>query len=363
MCGRTVVLEYAPWRVRCRCGSTALELLAWAERHQRQTRRLQQHLALEAASMPILHVATRHQLSWSTVRRAEGAALTRWQATRPPLLLRDFGVDEKYLGRRGDRAEDYVTIISNNETGEPIWIHPGRSEQVVAKWLATLSQAQKRHLRLAVMDFFEGYSNAVKNDPDLKHVKIIHDPFHIMKQAVKMVDELRREVFFRGGPELRALGRGKRWLFLRPWTRCSDEEQAELRKLLRQNGKLARAYQIMEELREALKAPTRHDLGLALTHLELRTQRKANKPVYRLHELLKKHSPELQDLAEYRPATGRVEALNNNWETLVRRARGYRDLDYLLLKLRFMVANPVRTESGTKRFLALGLPQPLRRAA
>jgi hypothetical protein len=29
------------------------------------------------------------------------------------------------------------------------------------------------------------------------------------------MDELRREIFFRAGPELRAIGRGKRWLLLR----------------------------------------------------------------------------------------------------------------------------------------------------
>jgi hypothetical protein len=61
--------------------------------------------------------------------------------------------------------------------------------------------------------------------------------------------------------------------------------------------------------------------------------------------------------------TGRTEALNNNWETLVRRARGYRDHSDLLLKLRFMTANPIRTKDGARRFLALDLPAPLRHAA
>jgi hypothetical protein len=42
----------------------------------------------------------------------------------------------------------------------------------------------------------------------------------------------------------------------------------------------------------------------------------------------------------------------------------YRDYDYLLLKLKFMTANPIRTDVGVKRFLALDLPAPpLRRAA
>jgi hypothetical protein len=36
---------------------------------------------------------------------------------------------------------------------------------------------------------------------------------------------------------------------------------------------------------------------------------------------------------------------------------------YLLLKLRFMVANPIRKEDGIKRFLALGLQPPPAKAA
>ncbi len=41
--------------------------------------------------------------------------------------------------------------------------------------------------------------------------------FHVMKRVGNALDELRRDVFFRAGPELRALGRGKRWLYLRAW--------------------------------------------------------------------------------------------------------------------------------------------------
>lgn len=39
--GHPVVVQYAPWRVACeRCGARAVELLAWADPYQRQTRRL-----------------------------------------------------------------------------------------------------------------------------------------------------------------------------------------------------------------------------------------------------------------------------------------------------------------------------------
>lgn len=80
-------------------------------------------------------------------------------------------------------------------------------------------------------------------------------------------------------------------------------------------------------------------------------------------ESLKARLEEIVALGERHPPTGRIEALNNNWETLVRRGRGYPYHAYLLAKLRFITAEPVRDSDGIKRFLALGLPTPLGSAA
>jgi transposase len=219
--GHPVEIEYAGCRVKCRaCESASVEMVAWADPYQRQSRRLQQHLAIEAASMPVMHVAALHGLSWLTVRRAEERALAR-------------------------------------------------------------------------------------------------------------------------------------------------DERVRLHQLLAQNRILARAYQIKEELREVLAAPDRASMEKGLAHILRRTRSYAVRPLRRLHDTLNERWNEIVALAVHRPATGRVEALNNNWETLVRRARGYRDHDYLLRKLRFMVANPIRTNDGLRRFVALGLtpPMPLGQAA
>jgi len=359
--GRSVEIEYAPVRVACvRCGSTHVERLAWADPYQRQTQRLQHHLAMQAASMPLTHVAALNGLDWGTIQRAEHAALQRWDRTRSPPPLRHVGIDEKYLGRRHKLDEDFVTIVSNVETGEPLWIGYGRSEATVAKWLQTLSSEQKAAITLAVMDMHRPFANAIYNDPELAHVEIVHDPFHVMKRATEAIDEMRRAAFFRAGQEMRQIGRGSRWLVLRAWEKCSASDQEKLRKLLSYNRHLARAYEIVEELREVLKAPDRPTMVLGLDRILRRTERRCHKPLRKLHDSLENHRAAILALGEHRPAAGRVEALNNNWESLVRRGRGYRDHDRLLLKLRFMVANPIRTEDGVRRFLALGLQPPAR---
>jgi len=315
--------------------------------------------------MPVMHVAALHGLSWLTVRRAEEKAIERWEATRTPVPLRQAGVDEKWLGRRHALDHKFVTIVSNLETGEPLWIGKGRSEETLKGWLQSLSAEQKATIELVAMDMHRAYWNAVDDTTGLEHAAIVHDPFHITKLAGKMLDELRREVFFRASPELRAVGRGLRWLLLRAWERTTDEQKVTIQAALAHNRTLARAYQIKEELREVLRAPDRAAMQVGLRRILGRTARRSIVPLRRLHDTLNERWNEILALAEHRPPTGRIEALNNNWETLVRRARGYRNHDYLLRKLRFMTANPIRSQDGIRRFLALGItpPMPRRQAA
>jgi transposase len=125
-----------------------VEAVPWAGPYRRETRRLQQRLGLQTASMPTLRVAAQYGLSWSTVRRAESMAIARWEAQRPKHALVYVGVDEKYLGRRLKRAEKFVTIVSDLRTGEPVWIGYGRSEATLKSWLDTLTSKQKSELDL-----------------------------------------------------------------------------------------------------------------------------------------------------------------------------------------------------------------------
>jgi transposase len=172
--------------------------------------RLQQQMGFQAASMSTAHVAVQHGVDWATVRRAELAALARWDATRSPVPLRWVGVDEKWLGRRHSLPHHFVTIISNLETGEPVAIRPGRDQESLTSWLASLPVTEKMGIELFAMDMHAPFAAAVRADPLLKDRPIVHDPFHVMKRAGAALDEVRREVFFRAGPALRGIGCGTR---------------------------------------------------------------------------------------------------------------------------------------------------------
>jgi transposase len=356
-----VVIEYAARRVKCpTCQAHVVEMVAWADPQQRQTRRLQHQLAMECASAPVSHVAERHYMSWSAVRRAEEHAIARWERDRTSVPLRQVGVDEKFLGRRNKLDEKFVTIVSNLEVGEPLWIGPGRSKETLQSWTATLSANDKQRIDLFSMDMHAPFALAIQETKGLEHAVVVHDPFHIMKRVGEAIDEVRRAVFFRAGPDMRGIGRGKRWLLLRAWERNTDAQKEQLRTVLAFNGKLARAYALKEQIRAVVcEAADRVEMVRGLDAIYRRTCRSSLDPLRKLEASLRNHEAGLIALAEYRPATGRVEALNNNWETLVRRARGYRDHAYLLRKLRFAIANPLRSRAGRDAFSRLAQVESL----
>jgi transposase len=114
------------------------------------------------------------------------------------------------------------------------------------------------------------------------------------------------------------------------------------------------AYTVKEHLRDVLRSASYEDMVDGLCAVLRRTAKRANVPMRKLHESLLAHFDAIVALGEHHPPTGRIEALNNNnWETLVRRGRGYRDLPGMLRRLRFMIVNPLRTSRGFERFIAL----------
>jgi len=141
------------------------------------------------------------------------------------------------------------------------------------------------------MDMHAPFRKAIADDPELRHAVVVHDPFHIMKRAGEALSEQRRAVFFRAGPELRAVGRGTRWMVLKAWEKTTDNEKATLRQLFSLNSKLARAYQVVDELRAVLKAPDDTAMAEGMWHVLCRTRRRDNVPMRKLHDSLVEHMP------------------------------------------------------------------------
>ncbi len=169
---------------------------------------------------------------------------------------------------------------------------------------------------------------------------------HVLKHANAAVDETRRAEFFRKGGALRGLVRGKRWLLLTRWGHLDRDQRATLTALFAVNRRLAKAYLLREQLEQLWTYTYEAAACRFLTTwvLALRWQRL---PAFqRLAGLLYRHLGGILAYCHEKVPFGVVEAINGNNRAVLRRGRGYRDHEYLLLKVQRFTADGRRLKAA-----------------
>jgi transposase len=315
-------------RVRCpRCG-VRTERLPFVTGKAPYTTRLEAAIARECEAAPVSRVARAWQLPPETVRRLDKRVLRRWATGRPRKPLRFLGVDEIYLGRR----DKFLTIVSDLESGEPLWAGRDRKRETLDRFFAeAVPPARRRAVRAVCVDMWEPFSQSVRTH--LPHARIVYDKFHVLRHLSEALDETRRAEFFRQGGAARALLRGKRWLLLRAWGNLDRSERQELRDLLALNRRLAKAHLLKEQLAHLWDYTYEGAAGRFLTAWmgALRWQRL---PAFdNVAQLLSRHLDGILAYCHVKVPFGTVEAINGNIRAMLRRGRGYRDHEYLLLKV------------------------------
>ena len=286
-------------------------------------------LACEMASAR--QVARQFGLAASTVRAIDLRYLERWNATRRTPALRQMGADEIYLGKR----QKFLSVVSNLETGEPLWFGRERKKESLDGFFQTeLSARQRRGIEAACVDMWEPYRRSIEQWAP--NCQIIYDKFHIMQHANAAVDEVRRAEFFRKGGRMRGVVKGKRWLLLSRWVNLDSGKKRELNTLFALNRRVLKAYLLKESLDRLW---TYHYEGAMLRYVEnwldqLRWQRL--KPFEKLAQMLLDHLEGILNYCRTKVSMGVVEAVNGNIKNLLRRGRGYQNLHYLLLKAQRM---------------------------
>src|SRR6266511_3846758 len=219
----TVWLVVEVHRVRChRCG-VRTERLPFVEGKVHYTARLEAAVAQDCEAAPVSRVAAQRGLPAETVRRMDKRVLRRWAAARRRRPLRYLGVDEIFLGK----SDKFLTVVSDLETGEPIWVGAERKQETLDRFFAeALPWRRRRTIRAVCVDMWEPFRLSLRTH--LPHARLVYDKFHILRHASEAVDETRRAEFFRHGGDARRLIRGKRWLLLRSWANLDEEDRTTL---------------------------------------------------------------------------------------------------------------------------------------
>ena len=268
------------------------------------------------------------EISDATVRRYDKIVLE--EDTPPPCLdgLRKLLIDEKSI-RKG---HCYVTIILNGETGELLHMQEGRKKECVESFFEQLTEEQRAGIEAVGIDRSGAYQAAVESW--LPDADIVYDRFHLVMNVNQAVDEVRRSQCRGATREDRQLLKGQRYLILGNQEKLDADGREKLDRLLEANEAISTAYILKEQFRGIFGYKRPGWARRALANWCELAHASGLASFQRLAKSFRQHSEKVCGFVKHGLTSGLIEGFNNLVSRMVHKACGFRDLDYLELKLR-----------------------------
>lgn len=187
--------------------------------------------------MSISAVARTLRLTWDEIDGIMQRSIARGLRLRKDRVVRHIGIDEKSFKKR----HKYVTIVTDLDASEVIWVGSGRKIETLNAFWKSLSPDQLAGIEGVAMDMWPAYIESTLAFLPNAEQKIVFDKFHVMKYLTHAVD-LERRSAGRGDSTLKKT----RYQWLRRPGNMSHSERIEFAKLRKAHERLGRAWVIKE---------------------------------------------------------------------------------------------------------------------
>jgi len=317
-------------RVEChRCGVVRQVRIGFADPRRSYTRAFERYALELSRFMTIKDVACHLGVSWDVVKEIQKRHLRR-RFGKPRLKhLEQIAIDEISIGK-GHR---YVTIVMDLESGAVVHVGDGKGgDALLAFWKRLRHSGAK--VKAVATDMSPAYIEAVTTH--LPHATLVFDRFHVIKLYNEKLSDLRRDLYrqLTDTMQKEAL-KGVRWLLLkRPENLdASRREPERLREALRLNEPLAIAYHLKEELNEIWEQDDSQTAQALLLDWIVYAESTGIRMLQQFAKTLRLHAFGILAWYDYPISTGPLEGTNNKIKTMKRQAYGFRDPEFLKLKI------------------------------
>jgi transposase len=329
--GRTAVTLRAEIpRLLCHdCGKTRQAAISFAAPRRTYTKSFERYVLELSQHMTIKDVAEHLGVSWDVVKDIQKRYLHK-KFSKPKLKhLRQIAIDEISVGK-GHR---YVTIVLDLESGAVVHVGAGKGGDALLPFWKRL-HASGAKVEAVATDMSPAYIEAVLTH--LPRATLVFDRFHVIKLYNDKLSELRRALYreLTDGMQKDAL-KGVRWLLLkRPENLdATRNEPARLKEALRLNEPLAIAYYLKEELNEVWEQEDQGQAQALLMDWILYAEATGIRVLHQFARTLRVHAQGILAYYDYPISTGPLEGTNNKIKTMKRQAYGFRDPEFLRLKI------------------------------
>ena len=275
-------------------------------------------------------VAELERLHDSTVKDLSKLYMQEQVRRAGRLRPRAIGIDEIAV-RKG---HDYRVVVSDLDQGRPIWMGGnGRTQADVEQFFAQLGGKASDGIELVVIDMWRPFRNAVRDKAP--NAEIVFDKFHILRHLSNALDQVRRDEYRRLQGTDRSWIKGQRYTLLSAQENLTLEGRQALRKLLAANRRLNTAYLLKESFGQLWSYRTERGARAFFERWKQSLRWQRLEPYRKFAEMIERHWDGIAAYCrpENKVSLGMVEGLNNKIRVIQRSAYGYRDEDYLRLKV------------------------------
>jgi len=265
-------------------------------------------------------------LHWNTVRDIEKNYLSKKYAR---ISLRDvtsIGIDEVYMGSKG-----YLTIVRDLTLGTVLFIGDGKNKDCLAPFTRRLRHSSCKISSVAI-DLGSSYAAWAKET--IPSATIVYDRFHVIKLMNDKLNVVRRKTMKELEGEEKELLTGKRFLLMRNQEDLSAQTKKDLDAIRRTYHDLSEMSLMKECLRNVYSiAKNEREATIALQWWCKLAKKTAIAELKTMAKTITSRFDGIIAFWKNRISSASMEGFNNKIGWLTRQAYGYRDMDYLKLKI------------------------------
>ena len=249
------------------------------------------------------------------------------------------GIDEMNV-RKGHH---YLTVFADLVGRRVLFATEGKDHWTIRDFIAALS-AHNGHphaITKTAVDLSPAYRKGIEEN--LRNAVITYDPFHVNALVSTAVDEVRRLESRAGDDQAKEDLKGSLYLFRKNPENLTERQKEELDQLDLKTLATGQAYQVRLELRDIYqnsrnRAQAEYRLKAWINWARVKCERWGSclQPLAKAVKSIEKHLDGILAHWDGELSTAYLEGLNSVFSAVKRKARGYKNLDYLKIMLYFV---------------------------
>ena len=234
------------------------------------------------------------------------------------------------------RKRKFITLAMDLESGRVIHVGKGKGKEALNGLWKRLKRCGAT-IQAVATDMASGYMAAVLEH--LPDADLVLDHFHLVKWFNDKLSLLRRQLYHEADAMGKAVLKGSRYLLLKApqnlksHAEAGKDERARLQAALVLNQPLATAYYMKERLRLLFDCPDRQRAEQELKAWVEAAQSSGLQILVEAARKLQLWKPFILNWYKHPVSTSKLEVMNRKIGLLQRTACGFRDEEYLTLRI------------------------------